>query len=389
MRSFTYYNPVKVYFGKGAVWEISGELEKYGNRILLTYGSGSIKRNGIYEQIHSVLQKCGKSVFELSGIMANPRTCKVFEGVDICRREHIDFILAVGGGSVIDCSKAIATVACMEEATDFWRRLFVNKEATNQALPLGCILTIPATGSEMNMDCVITNWEEQLKYSYASVHQYPKFSVIDPEYTYTLSEKQMVYGAVDILSHLFEIYFSKPDESNVSDDLAEALMRNVIRNLNDALLDPMNEVARSNLCWAASMALNGSVQAGKEEDWMAHKIEHAMSAFYDIAHGAGLAVCHPVYLNYICGRAPEKFARFAVRVMGCEAAGKTTEELAREGIARLRAYFKSCGAPTTLSNVGIPAAAVEKIADKVLLIPSSYMTLNREDVKKILMDCIE
>ncbi|MBP3460102.1 MAG: iron-containing alcohol dehydrogenase [Lachnospiraceae bacterium] len=388
MKAFTYYNPVKIYFGVGAIENLKQELTDCGEKILLTYGGGSIKKNGIYEQVSGILKEAGKTVFELSGIMANPRTDKVMEGVEICRREKIDFILAAGGGSVIDCSKAIATVSCMEDPADFWNRLFVNKEKTDQAIPLGTILTIPATGSEMNTDCVITNWEEQLKYSYSSIHQYPRFSILDPEYTYTMPKNQLIYGSVDILSHIFEIYFSKPDENNVSDDVAEALMRNVMENLDTALQDPLDENARSNLMWDSTMALNGIIQAGKEEDWMAHKIEHALSAFYDIPHGAGLAICHPAYLSYICHKAPGKFARYAVRVMGCDPKGKTNEELAEEGIRKTREYFKKIGAPVTLSQVGIPAGAIEKIVEKILLIPASYTTLDREDLKKILNSCI-
>lgn len=235
MKEFQFYNPVKIYFGVGAIENLKQELPGMGQKILLTYGGGSIQRNGIYDTIVSLLTDAGKKVYELPGIMANPRTTKVDEGVRICREKEIDFILAVGGGSVIDCSKAIATVAKLPEGYDYWENLFVRKEKTEEAIPLGCVLTIPATGSEMNMDCVITNWQKQLKYSYSSVHQYPKFSILDPEYTYTLPKEQMLYGAVDTLSHIFEIYFSTPDESNVSDDVAEALIKKCDRKPEQGL----------------------------------------------------------------------------------------------------------------------------------------------------------
>lgn len=387
MKEFQFYNPVKIYFGVGAIENLKQELPGMGQKILLTYGGGSIQRNGIYDTIVRLLTDAGKKVYELPGIMANPRTTKVDEGVRICREKGIDFILAVGGGSVIDCSKAIATVAKLPEGYDYWENLFVRKEKTEEAIPLGCVLTIPATGSEMNMDCVITNWQKQLKYSYSSVHQYPKFSILDPEYTYTLPKEQMLYGAVDTLSHIFEIYFSTPDESNVSDDVAEALIKNVIVNLNRALENPQDAVARSNLMWDSTMALNGIIEVGKDEDWMAHKIEHALSAFYDIPHGAGLAVCQVPYLDYICEEAPEKFARYAVRIMGCDPIGKTDIELAHEGLAKTKEYFRRIGAPVTLQEVGIPEEAIPAIAAKTLLILGSYKRLQTEDVEEILRNC--
>ena len=387
MKEFRFYNPVKIYFGAGAIENLKQELPGMGQKILLTYGGGSIRRNGIYDTIRRLFADAGKKVYELPGIMANPRTTKVDEGVKICREEGIDFILAAGGGSVIDCSKAIATVAKLPEGYDYWENLFVRKEKTTEAIPLGCVLTIPATGSEMNMDCVITNWEKQLKYSYSSVYQYPKFSILDPEYTYTLPREQMLYGAIDTLSHIFEIYFSTPDDSNVSDDVAEALMKNVIENLNRALENPRDAVARSNLMWDSTMALNGIIEVGKDEDWMAHKIEHALSAFYDIPHGAGLAVCQVPYLDYICEEAPEKFARYAVRIMGCDPTGKTDTELAHEGLAGTKEYFRRIGAPVTLREVGIPEEAIPAIAAKTLLIPGSYKRLQTEDVEKILRNC--
>lgn len=388
MNEFQFYNPVKIYFGVNALQKLTLELPDMGNKILLVYGGGSLIRNGIYDAILKLLTDAGKQIYELSGVMANPRTTKVDEGVEICRKQGIDFILAAGGGSVIDCAKAIATVAMLPEDTDYWDKLFVRKEETNKALPLGCILTIPATGSEMNMDCVITNWEENLKYSYSAISQYPRFSILDPAYTYTLPREQLLYGAIDTLSHIFEIYFSMPDENNVSDAVAEALMKNVIENLNRALENPNDMVARSNLMWDSTMALNGIIQVGKTQDWMAHKIEHALSAFYDIPHGAGLAVCHIPYLDYICEEAPEKFARYAVEIMHCDATGKTDIELAHEGLAKTKEYFRKIGAPVTLGDVNIPHSAIPAIAAKTLLITGSYKQLNTADVEKILRNCI-
>lgn len=387
MNAFIFYNPVKIYFGKDAIENVRHELSAFGPNVLLAYGGGSIKRNGLYERVVTILKECGKNITELSGIMANPRTTKVEEGVSLVKENHIDLILAVGGGSVIDCSKAIATVSCMEDMTDYWERLFVKKEKTNRAVPLATIVTLSATGSEMNTDCVITNWEEQLKYSYSSIHQYPRFSILDPQYTFTMPREQIVYGSIDILSHIYEIYFSMPDENNVSDDVALALMKNVMENLELALDNPLNETARGNLMWDATMALNGIIQVGKQEDWMAHKIEHALSAFYDIPHGAGLAIVHPVYLAYVCKGHYEKFAHYAVSVMGVDSTGKTNHELALEGLKATSAFFKKIGAPTTLREVGIPASAIDAIAEKTLCIKTSYGELTKEDVAAILRQC--
>lgn len=387
MNAFTFYNPVKIYFGKDAIENVRHELSAFGPNVLLAYGGGSIKRNGLYERVVTILKECGKNITELSGIMANPRTTKVEEGVSLVKENHIDLILAVGGGSVIDCSKAIATVSCMEDMTDYWERLFVKKEKTNRAVPLATIVTLPATGSEMNTDCVITNWEEQLKYSYSSIHQYPRFSILDPQYTFTMPREQIVYGSIDILSHIYEIYFSMPDENNVSDDVALALMKNVMKNLELALDNPLNETARGNLMWDATMALNGIIQVGKQEDWMAHKIEHALSAFYDIPHGAGLAIVHPMYLAYVCKGHYEKFAHYAVSVMGIDPTGKSNRELALEGLKATTAFFKKIGAPTTLREVGIPHSAIDVIADKTLCIKTGYGELTKEDVATILRQC--
>lgn len=387
MNSFTFYNPVKIYFGVGAASNLHQELKKYGENVLLIYGGGSIKRNGIYDEIWKILKEENKSITELSDVMVNPRTTKVDEGVKLAKAYNVDLILAVGGGSVIDCAKAIATVACMDDASNYWERLFVNKEKTYKAIPIGCVVTLPATGSEMNTDCVITNWEEQLKYSYSSETQYPRFSILDPQYTFTMPKKQIVYGSIDILSHIFEIYFSNPNTNNVSDDLAESLMRNVMQNLELALENPLDLTARSNLMWDATMALNGIISAGKEEDWMAHKIEHALSAFYDIPHGAGLAIVHPAYLKYICKAHPEKFVHYAVRVMGCHMSGKTNEELAMEGLEKTITFFKKVGAPTRLRQMEVPEDALEEVAKKTLLIKASFSELTKEDVLEILKSC--
>lgn len=387
MKTFSFYNPVKIYFGKNTITNLRQEIEKCGENILITYGRGSIKKNGIYDTVLQILKDANKTVFELGGIMPNPRTEKVYEGISICKKYNIDFVLAVGGGSVIDCTKAIVAGAKMND--DFWQTLFIERQSLTDALPFGTVLTMAATGSEMNSGGVITNWAENLKIGYNNPLLYPKFSILDPVYTYTLPKDQMVFGCVDILSHLFELYFSTPDESNVSDSIAEALMKSVIENLNAALVDPKDYNARGNLLWASSLALNGVARVGKTEDWMGHQIEHALSAFYDIPHGAGLAIVHPAYLKYIYKNKLEKFARFAENIWQIDTDGRTLEDKARIGIEKIITYFKGIGAPTTLKEVGIPVDAIDKIIEKVNIFPTSYASLTREDVKQILLDCAE
>lgn len=388
MNNFTFYNPTKIYFGENSVHNLSTELRNYGNNILLAYGGGSIKKNGIYDSVIEELKKSGKNIFELVDIMPNPRTEKVYEGIEICRDNNIDFILAVGGGSVIDCAKAIASGTNLK--SDFWETLYINQESIETALPLGCILTLAATGSEMDAGGVITNWEKNIKTSYEHPLLQPKFSILDPTYTFSVPKNQTIYGSIDIISHIFEIYFSKPDISNVSDDLSEGLLKNVIDNLVDVLQDLTNYNARGNLMWASSMALNGILKLGKEQDWMSHQIEHALSAFYDIPHGAGLAIVHPTYMEYICEREPNKFARFARNVWGIDPTGKTELEQALEGIRKTKAFFKKIGAPTTLKEVGIPKDAIDKIVETINIFPTSYAnSLTNSDIKNILNRCAE
>lgn len=386
MISFEYYNPVRIHFGKGAIRHLTAELSKYGKNVLFTYGGGSIKRNGIYNTVTQILKKEEKTVWELSGILSNPRTEKVYEGIQLCHLHQIDFILAVGGGSVLDCSKMIAAGAKLK--TDFWQTLFLEHQPLNDALPLGTVLTMAATGSEMNSGGVITNWADHLKLSYESPLLYPQFSILDPTYTYTMPKNQMIYGCVDIFSHVMETYFSAPDVSNVSDDLAESLLHNLIQNTNAALKDPTNYTARSNIMWDSTLAINGLLHLSKEQDWMGHQIEHALSAFYDIPHGAGLAVVHPIYLLYICKKAPSKFVRFAKNIWNTNPSGKTNFEIAREGLLKTRQYFHSIGAPITLSEIHIPANCIDDIAEKVYPFPTSYASLTIQDIKNILHQCL-
>jgi alcohol dehydrogenase YqhD (iron-dependent ADH family) len=382
MKNFIFHNPTKILFGQGMLDKLPQELAPYGDKILLVYGGGSVKRTGLYDRVLALLAQAGKTVFELAGVMPNPRTEKVYEGIEICRKEGIDLILAVGGGSVIDCSKAIAGGSCHEG--DFWQDLYLDGQSLDRALPLATILTMPATGSEMNSGAVISDWEGNHKCGYGDPALYPRFSILEPELTMTMPREQVIYGAVDMMSHIFEQYFSPPDDDNLSDDLAEAILRNIRINLDRSLLDLQDYQARSNLMWDATMALNNLLRLGKEGDWQSHQIEHALSAWYDIPHGAGLAIIHPNLLYYCRKEAQTKLARYAVRVWDIDPTGKGQEELALAGIKATRDYFNAIGAPARLADVGIPASAIEDLADTTSLNRSGYRPLERDDVLEIL-----
>ena len=386
MLDFMYYNPVRVHFGRNALEELPGELEKFGPRVLLVYGGGSIKRTGLYDKVISALTGAGKTVFELPGVMPNPRTEKVYEGIGICRREKIDLILAVGGGSTIDCAKAIAVGARTER--DFWEAFFRNWEEAYDAVPLGVVLTIPATGSELDKSAVITNMATHEKNGYDSELTYPRFSILDPTITYTLPKHQMVNGVVDTISHLYELYISPPDGECLTDALAEACLRTEIEAARQAVVDPEDYDARANLMWTSAFALCGMLNNGKKTDWESHNIEHPISALYDVAHGAGLAVVHPAYLEYILPDAVPRLKRLALNVWGVDPAGKTDEQIAREGVASTRAFFRELGAPATLRELGLDEDAIDRIADLTDLSCFSYRPITREDVVAILRSAL-
>ena len=382
MNDFRFYNPVRIHFGKDALTHLPEELAAVGNKVLLVYGGGSIKRSGLYDRVTAMLKDSGKAVVELPGVMPNPRTEKVYEGIELCKKNGVDFILAVGGGSVIDCSKAISVGARTDR--DFWQAFFVNWEEAEDAIPLGTILTIPATGSEMDRSSVITNWATGEKNGYDSDLTYPKFSILDPTLTYTLPKDQMVNGIADTLSHIWELYFSEPDTESVTDALAESLMRSVISAARAALKDPTNYVARANIMWASTFALCGMLNNGKKTDWASHNIEHPLSAVFDVAHGAGLAVVHPNYMKYFCSYAPERYARYAVNVWGVDPAGKTKLEVAQEGVQCTRDFFNEIGAPATLTELGIPESAIDDLVARTDMSCWAYKEMSRKDVKAIL-----
>ena len=384
MKSFMYHNPTKIVFGKDCVKEsLATELSNHGTRVLLTYGGGSIKKNGVYDAVKEALQQAGKEVFELSGIMSNPRTTKVCEGIALCKEHNIDFILAVGGGSVIDCTKFIAGGAKLPDAVDFWQTFFLDHQPVTEALPFGVVLTMAATGSEMNNGGVITDWETQKKLSAYGPVLFPQFSMLDPTYTYTLPREQVAYGIVDMLSHLLEQYMSTPDDDNVTDSAIEGIFKNIVRNGRKSMENLEDYEARSNIMWGATLALNRSLGLGKDQDWMTHALEHALSAFYDIPHGAGLAIMHPAYLRWILPNATARLMRFAKEVWGIAQGSMSDADYALAGIEALEAYFKEIGAPSTLEEVGIPKESLPHIANSCVRYPTAYSNLTAADALAI------
>ena len=310
----------------------------------------------------------------------------MYEGIELCRKHKIDLILAVGGGSTIDCSKAIAVGAPAEG--DFWEKFYVNWESAETRIPLGVILTIPATGSELDKSAVITNFATGEKNCYDSEYEFPRFAIHDPTLTYSLPKNQMVNGIVDTMSHLMELYISPPDDDFLTDNLAEAAMRTEIAAARRAIVEPTDYEARANLMWTSSFALCGMLNNGKKTDWESHCIEHPLSALFDVAHGAGLAVVHPAYLEYICESAAPRLARFARNVWGIDPAGKSESEQAKEGIAALKKFFhEELGAPATLRALGVPESCFARVAELTDLSCYSYRQLTADDVIEILRRC--
>lgn len=389
MNNFIFENSTKAIFGKGCVKEyLACLVGHYGPNVLLAYGGGSIKRNGVYDEVYEILRTAGKNIYEFSGIMPNPTYAKVQEGAKLVQEKHIDLILAVGGGSVMDCCKAVSMAAAYpgDLWADFWARPGV---VDFEPVPLGIIVTVSGTGSEMNGGAVITSEELKIK----TGRDYPKcnakFALMDPTYTFSVPTFQMVSGGFDTLSHIMEIYFSQPDEENVSDDIAEALMRGVIRDLRAAIKDPTDYTARSNLMWEATMAENRIIKLGKKTDFECHMMEHQLGAYLDCNHGAGLAVLHPVYYRHICEAGASKFARFATRVWGIAPEGKTEAELAHAGVEVLANFIKEIGLPTTLRELGVTEATpLKEIADSCPLAPGSYKKMTHEEILEIFQECL-
>lgn len=383
MHNFTFKNPVRLYFGKGEINQLKREIPRYGRNVLLVYGGGSIKKSGIYDEVMNILKELEVNIFELSGVEPNPRVETARKGIAICKEESIDFILAVGGGSVIDCSKLIAAGAKTEE--DPWD-IVTYKVGVKGALPLGTVLTIAATGSEMNANSVISNDATKEKYGWASGRVFPKFSILDPTYTITVPKDHTVYGIVDMMSHVFEQYFHDASNSLIMDELCEGVLRTIIETAPKLLEDLENYELRETILLSGTIALNGFLSMGSEGDWATHEIEHALSAVYDIPHGGGLAILFPNWMKYNVPENPDRFARLATKVFNVDADNKSTEEIAYEGIERLREFWTSLGAPSRLKDYAIDDSRLDELVDKAMANSpiGGFKVLVAEDVREIL-----
>ena len=387
MNNFIFQNATKVYFGKGCVKEYLACLVKPYQTVMLAYG-GSVKRNGVYDEIAGILRAEGKKLVEFSGIMANPTYRKVLEGAKLARENGVEMILGIGGGSVMDCCKAVSLAARYEGDIwdDYWARPGVIKD---DPLPLGVIVTVAGTGSECNGGAVITNEEKKVKTGRDYPKLNPKFALMDPAYTYSVPVRQMVSGGFDILSHIMETYFSEPNEDNVSDDIMEALMKSVIRNLRAAVRDPHDYTARSNLMWDSTMAENRVIKMGKKCDFQCHNMEHQLGAYTDCNHGCGLAVLHPVYYRHIYQDGLPKFVRFAENVWGIAREGRSDEELALAGIEALADFIRELGLPATLKELGADREQLPEIAASCGISAGSYRELTHEEILEIFAECYE
>lgn len=382
MENFIYRNPTKLIFGKDQLRVLQQEVPT-AKKVLLVYGGGSIKKSGLYDRVLSELAAIDAEVFELGGVEPNPRLATVQKGVDICKAENIDFVLAVGGGSVIDCTKAI--VAGAKYDGNPWD-IVTRKTIVQEALPFGTVLTLAATGSEMNGSSVITNWETNEKLGWGSPHVYPQFSILDPVHTFSVPKNQTIYGIVDMMSHVFEQYFHPTAHTPLQDRFCESLLVTVMETAPKLLADLEHYEHRATILYAGTIALNGSLGVGYRGDWASHNIEHAVSAVYDIPHGGGLAILFPNWMKHVLPENVERFKQFATRVFNVDAQGKTDKEVALEGIAALQAFWESIGAPTRLADYDIDDTQVEVMADKAMFNGNfgKFKVLNREDVLAIL-----
>lgn len=379
MNNFVYHYPVKQYFGKGcAEGAIKNELKTVGKNVLLAYGNGSIKNSGLYDKVIGWLKEAGKTVTEFPGIMPNPTYAKVQEGAKLVRENTIDFILAVGGGSVLDCCKVVSAQSKLSE--DIWDMEYIARHYPSKFVPMGAIVTASGTGAEQNNGAVITHEEKKLKQ--ALFGAYYDFAVLDIDLTKTLPMQQVISGAFDTLSHCMEIYMGNPQGTNLSDELNEAVMRNVITNLRAIIANPDNDFARSELMWASAMAENGILKLGKQTDFQCHMIEHAVGAYTDCNHGQGLAVVHPVLYRHIYKSAESKFMRWAQKVWEVSSA--------EEGIKALANFIIEIGLPTSFTEMGLSLddATLRAIADSTLLTAGCCKKLSHDDILTILKECI-
>lgn len=383
MNDFTFYNPVKLIFGKEQLAKLADELPAYGQKVLVVYGGGSIKRNGLYDEVMKVLQEIGMEVFELGGVDPNPRVSTARKGAKICKENEIDVLLAVGGGSVIDCTKLIACAAKYDG--DAWD-IVTKKAKPIDALPFGTVLTLAATGSEMNAGSVITNEETKEKYGWGSPYSFSKFSILDPTYTLSVPKDQTVYGIVDMMSHIIEQYFNEATNTPIQDEMCEGVLRTIIKEGPKLVEDLENYELRKTILLAGTLGLNGFLRLGYQGDWATHEIEHAVSAVYDIPHAGGLAILFPHWMRYNVSVNPQRFAKFAQNVFGVNPEGKTTEEVAYEGINRLRTFWSTIGAPQTLADYGIDDSMISVMAEKATINGEvgRFSKLGKQDVEEIL-----
>ena len=381
--SFTYCNPTKLYFGKDALDGLNEELPKYGKRVLLVYGGGSIKKNGIYGKVVEILKANGKVIYEDAGVMPNPTHEKLNEGVALARAAKADLILAVGGGSVCDYAKAVSVSVNCDD--DPWEKYFIRfDEPTCEIVPVGCVLTMVGTGSEMNGGSVITNHKQKLKIGHVfGENVFPKFSVMNPEFTYSLPEYQMVSGIYDIMCHILEQYFSGTDD-NTSDYVMEGLLRSLIHSADIAVENPADYEARSNIMWTATWALNTFVAKGKATDWMVHMLGQAVAAHTDATHGMTLAAVSMPYYRYILPYGTEKFARYAVAVWGVNPEGKTQTQTAYEGLERMESWMKKIGLVMNITELGATPEMLDGIVNSTKIMTGGYKVLDGKDIRAIL-----
>lgn len=382
---FSFHNPTKIYFGKTALDNLSSELSNYGDTVLLIYGKSAVKKIGLYDKVIDILKTSGKNVIELGGIKPNPSYSQLLEGARLVRENNVDLILAVGGGSTIDCAKGISVSAYCEGNP--WTKYWVKEEeVTNKIVPVGSVLTMAGTASEMNGGSVITNEEEKLKNGRVfGPNVYPKFSILNPEYTFTVPQYQMASGIFDTFSHLCEQYFSG-DDNNTTDYLIEGVMKSLIESAEIAMENPTDYIARSNIMWCATIALNYITGLSKEQDWEVHMIEHQIGAYTDCAHGAGLAAVSPAYYRYICPYGLDKFVRFAKNIWNINTDNKTCEEVAEAGIQKMEEFIKMLKLPLSIKELGVTEEMLPLIANSTVL-GGGYKFMDAEDILTVLKNC--
>lgn len=386
--NFSYCNPGKLYFGDKSLDYLNAELPKYGKNVVLIYGGGSIKKNGIYDDVVKILEAQGKNVAEISGVMPNPTLAKLYEGIEIARQHQADLLLAVGGGSVCDYAKAVSVSVNCEE--DPWQKYFLRfEEPSCETLPVGCVLTMVGTGSEMNAGAVITNQETKQKigHVFADEKIIPRFAILNPKYTMTLPHRQMVAGIYDIFNHICEQYFSGTDDTT-SDYISEGLMRSVLHASRIANKNPQDYEARSNLMWTATWALNTLIAKGKSTDWMVHMLGQAVGAYTNATHGMTLAAVSLPYYRHILPYGLPKFKRFAIEVWKVNLEGKTDEEVAEEGLKAMEDWMKELGLAMNISELGATEDMIDGIADATFILKGGYKVLSREEVVAILNESL-